>query len=195
MIKDEHAIHVNSPLYIVCTYHAHLLYSIFLLGIPVSATFQQESRESILFDPVMKACPTHHSWIISAHVFLRDLNKQWKMFVQQKTRSQQLLNCLQQKPLAPSYLLSALQGELANLDSIYTLYKPLILTATQLLQREPSFNGMSTFSKCTKRSLLLFLGDALSWLTGTVMTKAIRDIKRRVNQLIETQIYQQDTLV
>ena len=54
---------------------------------------------------------------------------------------------------------------------------------------------MSTLNKHTKRSLLPFLGDALSWLARTVMTKDIRDIKRRVNQLIGTQSQQQDTLV
>ena len=117
------------------------------------------------------------------------------MFIQQKARSQQLLNSLQWKPLAPSYLLSALQAELANLDSIYTSYKPLILTATQLLKRKPSFNGLSPLSKCTKRSLLPFLGDALSWLTRTAMTRNVRDIKKRVNQVIETQTQQQETLV
>ena len=43
MIKDEHVMHVNSHLYIVCTYYTNLLYSIFLLGIPISATLQQVS--------------------------------------------------------------------------------------------------------------------------------------------------------
>ena len=117
------------------------------------------------------------------------------MFLQQKARSQHLLNSLHQKPPAPSYLLSAIKVELANLDSIYTSYKPLILTVTQLLQREPSFNGMSTLDKHTKRSLLPFLGGTLSSLTRTAMTKDVRDIKRRVNQLVETQTQQQDTLV
>ena len=117
------------------------------------------------------------------------------MFLQQKARSKQLLNSLQWKPLAPSYIVSALQVELANVDSIYTSYKHLILTATQLLKREPSFNGMSTLNKYTKRSLLPFLGDTFSWLTRTATTKDIRDIKRRVNQLFETQTQQQDTLV
>ena len=117
------------------------------------------------------------------------------MFAQQKARSQHLLNSLQQKPLAPSYLLSPLQAELTNMDSIYTSYKPLIITATQLLKTEPSFNGMSPLHKQTKRSLLSFLGDAPSWLTRTAMTKDVRDIKRRVNQLIETQTQQQETLV
>ena len=93
------------------------------------------------------------------------------MFIQQKTRSQQLLNSLQQNPLVPNYLLTALQAEFTNLESIYTSYKPLILTVTQLLKREPSFNGMSPLSKCAKRNLLPFLGDALSWLTGTAMTR------------------------
>ena len=101
-----------------------------------------------------------------------------------------LLNSLQQKPLALNYLLQALQAELTNLNSFYTSHKPLILTATQLLKRKPSFNGMSLLSKCAKRSLLPLLGDALSWLTGTAMTRDVRDIKKRVNQLIEIQTQQ-----
>ena len=128
-------------------------------------------------------------------ISLGDLDKQWKMFIQQNARSQQLLNSIQWKPLAPSYLLSALQAELANLDSIYTSYKPLTLTVTQLLKREPSFNGISPLSKCIKRSILPFLGDTLSWLIGTATTKDVRDTKKRVDQLIKTQTHQQQTLV
>ena len=86
------------------------------------------------------------------------------MLIKQMGRTQQLLNSLQQKLLAPSYMLSAPQAELAKLDSIYTSCKPLILPTTQLLRREPTFNGMSSFKRHTKRSLLPFLGDALSWL-------------------------------
>ena len=96
----------------------------------VDATAKQHSWESVLFQPVLKAYPTHHSWMITTHVSLGNLEKQWKMFLQQMGRTQQLLNLLQQKPLATSYKLSALQAELANVDSIYTSYKPLILTAT-----------------------------------------------------------------
>ena len=48
---------------------------------------------------------------------------------------------------------------------------------------------------CCKRSLLPFLGDALSWLTGTATTKDIHNIKTRINQLIATQASQQETLV
>ena len=40
----------------------------------------QEGWESVLFQPVLKAYPTHHSWIITAHVSLGNLEKQWRMF-------------------------------------------------------------------------------------------------------------------
>ena len=86
------------------------------------------------------------------------------IIIHQKARSQ-LLNSLHCKPLAPNYLLSALQAELTTLDSINTSYKPLILRVTQLLKGEPSFSGMSPLNECTKRSLLPFLRDTLSWLT------------------------------
>ena len=46
-----------------------------------------------------------------------------------------------------------------------------------------------------KRSLLPFLGTALSWLTGTATTKDIRSIRTRINQLIATQSAQRNTLV
>ena len=105
-----------------------------------------------------------------------------------------MLNSLQWKTLAPSYPLLTVQAELMTLDTIYTSYKPLILTATQLWRREPSFNGMSPLIKW-KRSLLPFLGDALSWLNRTATAGNVRDIKRRVNQLIKIQTHQQEMWV
>ena len=92
-------------------------------------------------------------------------------------------------------MISALQGELTNLYSIHTSYKPLILTATQLLRKEPTFNSISPFKRHTRRSLPPFLGDALSWFTGTATTKDVSSIKNRVNQLIAMQHKQQETLV
>ena len=137
--------------------------------------------------PVLKAYPTCHSWIITAHVSLGNLEKQWRMFIRQMDRTQQILNSLLQEPLPPTHLISTLQAELTNLDSIYTSYRPLIVAATQPLKKEPSFDGVSASNKCTRRSLPPFLGDALSWLTGTAMTKDVNSIRKRVNQLIETQ--------
>ena len=40
-----------------------------------------------------------------------------------------------------------------------------------------------------------FSGDTLRWLTGTATTKDVNSIKTHVNQLIETQLAQQETLV
>ena len=65
------------------------------------------------------------------------------------------------EPAAPTQLLSGLEAELSNLNSIYT-YQPLIQSATQLLSTEPSFDGIPVTSKCMKRCFLPFLGDALS---------------------------------
>ena len=41
----------------------------------------------------------------------------------------------------------------------------------------------------------MFLGNALSWLTGTATTNDVNSIKNKVNQLIESQSTQQETLV
>ena len=159
-----------------------------------NTTATWESWESVLFQPVLKAYPMCHSWIIRAHVSLGNLEKQWKTFIRQMERMQPLLNSIQQKPLAPTHLISTLQAEFTNLDSIYTSHKPLISAATHLLKKGPSFDGISTSNWCTRRSLLPFLGDALSWLTGTATTKDVSSINKRINQLITTQ-NTQETLV
>ena len=161
----------------------------------INTTTTQESQESVLFQPVLHAHPTHHSWIITAHLSLGKLEKQWRMFIRQMDRTQHLLKSLLQKPLAPTHLFSTPEAELTNLDGIYISFKPLILAATQLLEKETSFNGVLVSNKCMRRSLLTFLGDALSWLTGRATTKNVSSIKKRVNQLITTQHNQQETLV
>ena len=110
-------------------------------------------------------------------------------------RTHQILPSLLWKPAAPTQLLSGLEAELSNLNSIYTFYQPLIQAATQLLNKEPSLDGIPVSSKHMKRSLLPFLGDALSWLSGTATTKGVNAIKTRINHLISTQQSQQETLV
>ena len=55
-------------------------------------------------------------------------------------------------------------------------------------------NQPQTCTHC-RRSLLPFLGDALSWLTGTATTKDIHSIKTWINQLLATQTSQHNTLV
>ena len=85
--------------------------------------------------------------------------------------------------------MTALQLELSNIDEVYDSSESTITSAIKLLQtNQPQQPDRQ------KRSLLPFLGDALSWLTGTATTKDIRSIKTRINQLISTQTSQHDTL-
>ena len=147
----------------------------------------RELGELVLFQPVLKAYPTHHSWIITAHVSLGHLEHHWNSFNRQLIRTHQLLQFLSQQQSAPTKLISTLQVELSNIDDIYNSCKPAIISAINLINTNPSFNGKSQQGTHHKRSLLPFLGDALRWLTGSATTKDINSIKTRVNQLIMTQ--------
>ena len=69
------------------------------------------------------------------------------------------------------------------------------MSAVQLLNTDPSFNGKPQTHSQNRRSLPPFLGDALKWLMGTATTKDINSIKTWINQLITTQTEQQETLV
>ena len=146
---------------------------------------QTEPRESVIFQPVLQAYPTRHSWIITAHISLGNLECHWKL-----TRMQQFLRSLDQHPSAPTQLLTTLQLELSNIQDIYKSSETTITSAIELL----NFNQLQTRAQC-RRSLLPFLGDAFSWLTGTATTKDIHSIKTRINQLIATQTSQHNTLV
>ena len=128
----------------------------------VNTSSTREFGESVLFQPVLKAYPMHHSWLITAHISLRHLEHHWKSFSRQMDRTHQLLQSLSQQPSAPTQLLTMLQLELTNINDIYTSYKPIIIPAINLLDTDPSFNGNSNYKKCVRRSLLPFLGDTLS---------------------------------
>ena len=151
---------------------------------------QMEPRESVIFQPVLQAYPTRHSWIITAHVSLGNLECHWKLFTRQLTRMQQFLRSLDQHPSAPTQLLTTLQLELSNIQDIYKSSETTITYAIKLLNS----NQLQTRAQC-RRSLLPFLGDALSWLTGTATTKDIHSIKTRNSQLIAMQTSQCNTLV
>ena len=110
-------------------------------------------------------------------------------------RTCQLLQHLSQQPSTPTQLITTLQSELTNINDIYTSYKSIIIPAINLLDMDPSFDGNSSYNKCVRRSLPPFLGNALSWLTGTTTSKYINSIKKRVNQLITTQSTQQEAIV
>ena len=78
---------------------------------------------------------------------------------------------------------------------MYNSCKPTIISAINLLNTDPPFDGHINSNTHHKRSLLPFLGDALGWLSGTATTKDDSSIKEFVNQLIETQSPLQETLV
>ena len=107
----------------------------------INASPARENGESVFFQPVLKAYPTHHSWLITAHISLGHLEQHWKSFTRQMYRTHQIIQSLGQQPSAPSQLLSALQAELTNINDIYTLYIPIITPAINLLDKDPSFDG------------------------------------------------------
>ena len=94
---------------------------------------KMELGESVIFQPVLQAYPTRHSWIITAHVSLGNLECHWKLFTRQLTRTQQFLRSLDQHPLEPTQLLSTLQLELSNIQDIYKSSETTITSAIQLL--------------------------------------------------------------
>ena len=161
----------------------------------INTSSTRMNGESALFQPVFKAYPMHHSWLITAHISLGHLEKHWKSFTIQMDRTHQIIQSLGWWPSAPTQLLSALQAELTNINDIYTLYKSIIIPAINLLDTDPSFDGNLNYNKCVRRSLLPFIGNFLSWLTGTATTKDVNSIKKRVNQLTETQLTQQEAIV
>ena len=168
----------------------HLYYSMIIMLTPTTNSSRTELGESVIFQPVLQAYPTWHSWIITAHVSLGNLECHWKTFNRQLDRTQQLLQSLDQQPSAPPQLLSRLKVELSNIKDIYNSGKTTIISPIKLLHS----NQPQMHIHC-KRSLLPFLGYVLCWLTGTATTKDIHNIKTRINQLIATQASQQETLV
>ena len=157
---------------------------------------QGERIESVLFQPILAAYPTRHSWIISAHINLGTLHKPMHMFNRQKNIVREMISKLRNhlddaiEPLQP------LQIELDNLHNLFMAYKPVFSSARSILQTQPSFDEKPIpVSRRKKQSLLPFLSSALKWLTGTATTKDIKHIKKCISSLIETQENQWKTMV
>ena len=143
--------------------------------------------ESVLFQPVLKAYPTCHSWIITAHISLGHLECPWKYFNRQVDKTHQLLLFLSHCPAAATHLLSPLQVEFDTINDMCNSCRLAIISAINLLNTDPSFDGHMNSNTDCKRSLLPSLGDALRWFTGTATTKDVNSIKKHMNQLVETQ--------
>ena len=141
----------------------------------------KEMGESVLFQPVLKAYPTNHSWIITVHISLGHVEHHWKYFNRQVEKTHQLLLFLSHCPTAPTHLLSPLQVELDTISDMYNSCRPTIISTINLLNSDPSFNQHMDSNTCCKRSLLPFLGDAPRWLTGSATTKDVNGFKECVN--------------
>ena len=161
----------------------------------INTSSTRENGDSVLFQSVLKAYPTCHSWLLTVHILLGNLEWHWKSFTRQMDRTQQLLQSFSHLPSAPTHLISALHVEPTNLNDIYTSYKTIIITAINLLDTDLSFDGTSNYNKHMRRSLLPFLGNGLSWLMGTATNKGVTSIKKTVNQLITAQTAWQKTIV
>ena len=113
--------------------HDYLHNSLIRMGIRRISYFQQ----------VLLAYPTCHSQIIMAHVSLGHLECHWKAFNRQLIGTCQLLHFLNQQPSTLTQLLSMLQVELTNIEDMYNSCKTTIISAINLLNTNPSFDGQS----------------------------------------------------
>ena len=105
-------------------------------------TLAQGKRiESVLFQPILAAYPTRHSWIISAHINLGSLHRPMHMFNRQKNMVRKMISKLRNHPDDEIEPLQSLQVELDNLHNLFMAYKPIFSSARSILQTQPSFDG------------------------------------------------------
>ena len=102
---------------------------------------QGDRIESVLFQPVLAAYPTRHSWIISTHINLGPLHKPMQMFNRQKNIICEMISKLCNHPDDEIEPLQPLQVELDNLHNLFMVYKPIFSSARSILQTQPSFDG------------------------------------------------------
>ena len=102
---------------------------------------QGDRIELVLFQPVLAAYPTRHSWIISAHINLGTLHKPMHMFNRQKNIIRETISKLQNHPDDEIEPLQPLQVELDNLHNLFMAYKSVFSSARSILQTQPLFDG------------------------------------------------------
>ena len=115
--------------------------------------------------------------------------------IDKKNMSTTIISSLEVLSSNPNYCQDLRQNPTIS-TCMYTSYQPL-LQGGHSTSQERTFIQMAipVSSKCMRRGLLPFLGDTLSWVTGTATTKDTNAIKTRINHLITTQQNQQETLV
>ena len=141
---------------------------------------QMDLGELVIFQPVLQAYPTRHI-LDYYHTHIAMKFGMPLETLQQTTYQNTISQISGSTSSTPTQLLSSLQLGLSNIQDIYSSGESTKTSAIKLLQS----NQPQTHIHC-RRSLLPFLGDALSWLTGTATTKDICSIKTWINQLIAT---------
>ena len=68
----------KQPALLIITTHLH--YRTLFMLTPTTNSSRKELGESIIFQPILQAYPTCHSWIITAHVSQGHLECHWKAF-------------------------------------------------------------------------------------------------------------------
>ena len=123
---------------------------------------QGKRIESVLFQPILVAYPTRHSWIISAHINLGTLNKPIHMLNRQKNIVREMISKLRNHPDDTIEPLQPPQVKLDNLHSLFMAYKPVFSSTMSILQTQPSFDRKPIPPMRRKKwSLLPFLSSAL----------------------------------
>ena len=102
---------------------------------------QGERIELVLFQPVLAAYPTRHSWIISGHIILGTLHKPMHMFNRQINIVCEMIAKLRNHPDDTIEPLQPLLVKLDNLHNLFMTYKPVFSFARSILQTQPSFDG------------------------------------------------------
>ena len=102
---------------------------------------QGERIESVLFQPILAAYPTRHSWIISVHINLGTLHKPMHMFNRQKNIVHEMISKLRNHPDDTIEPLQPLQIKLDNLHNLFMAYKPVFSSPRSILQMQPSSDG------------------------------------------------------
>ena len=156
---------------------------------------KKELGESVIFQPVLQAYATCHSWIITAHISLGHLECHWKAFNRQLARTQQLLCFLDLATISTnSTAINTAGGTHQHWGHIQLLQNNHNI-CNWFITDQSLFWRTITVTHSPQKELLPFLGDALRCLTGSATTKDITSIKTWINQLIVTQSSHQETLV
>ena len=139
---------------------------------PTTNSSRTELGESVIFQPGLQAYPTQHSWSITAHISLGNLECHWKTFNRQFDRTQQLLQSLDQLPSAPTQLLSMLQLELSNQGHI-SFWRNNHNNCNKTTTIQPTMN-----THPSQKELTTFLRDVLIGLLEQATTKTYTALKQ-----------------